>query len=346
MSTDEKDLKVKKKIENLLNSNRNLDEFYLYIKGSASSTVYNYLLHVYSFLEFIGDKYWHTLETEDFAKYMKKIEVNQKGEETTSSYRITVYSALNKFGHFLVDSKELENNPMDAIERPKAVDSKKTIEKRDNGYLTKEEIQQLIKSVKRGVGTQREKNRQREWRERDLAIITLLLVTGIKSSELIQINVQDVDLENKIIYVNNKVMLYDLSDDTKNVLLAWIRKRAFLLDGQTENALFISNRRTRIDQTSVYRIVNKYAEVIIGKNITPEQLRATYGTQLYGATKDTQFVQEMMGLNSPLSMTMYTKGEVGEKIKASDIMASVLSERKNKENSKIDELECEDKIAI
>ena len=254
MGSNEHDLKVERKIEGILQKNRELMGFYLYIKNSAISTVYNYLLHIVAFYDYIGNKNVVDLDEEDFIKYMKKVEKNENGEQTSSSYRITVYSALKKYASFLVETNILKENPMSKVKRPKDEDSKKTIEKRENGFLSMDEIQLLIKSVKNGVGSEREKRRQYEWKDRDLSIITLLLTTGIKGSELEQINVQDVDLENKIIYVNNKVKEYEISDDVANLLTLWIKKREIFLKGQNEIALFISNRRTIIDYASIFRI--------------------------------------------------------------------------------------------
>ena len=78
-----------------------------------------------------------------------------------------------------------------------------------------------------------------------------------------------------------------------------------------------------MDQASIYRVVNKYASNIKGKHITPHKLRATYGTQLYEATKDIYFVQECMKHSNPKTTELYIRGNKNQTKKASDIMRSI-----------------------
>lgn len=322
----EYDMRYQRKIDNILSSNNKLYGFYSFIGDKSISTIYNYLLDVNSFLTFVGDKNLKELNIDDFAGYMMKIQQNKKGERTTSSYRIAVYSALKKYGNYLVASGVLNNNPMNFIDRPKAIDSQKTIEKREKGYLSKKEIGKYIKQVEKGSGGYKSRNRQKAWFERDLAIITLFLVTGIRCSALVKIDIKDLDLNKKKLTVTDKestVTTYDLSDETIKILKNWLLKRETLLIHK-EDALFISNQRTRIEQTSVYRIVNKYAEEIEGKHITPHKLRATYGTQLYNATKDIYFVQQCMNHSNPKTTETYIRGIKNTTKTASDIMTSLL----------------------
>lgn len=322
--------KYQRKIDNLLKCDNRLGGFYVFVSDCAISTVYNYLLHVNSFLEYLGNKELWEIDENVMNGYMIKISMNQKGEEATPSYKIAVYSALKKYGNYLVSTGVLKSNPIHLISRPKADDFKKTIEKRDNGFLTKEEIRQLLYSIEKGAGTPRSKKRQLNWKERDLAIVMLLLVTGIKCSDLIQLDVNALDLENKVLFVNNNVVSYDLSNETIEVLKRWLIKRQILLGDQPEESLFISNQRTRMEHGTVYNIIDKYAEVLEGKKVTSEVLRTTYGVQLYGATKDTVFVQEMMGLNSPLSMEKYTKRNLRSTRNAADIMSCLVNANSEK----------------
>ena len=324
----EYEMKYQRKIDNLLLSNKKLYGFYSFIGDKSISTIYNYLLDVNCFLLYIGNKQLNTLNVDDFAGYMMKIQRNKNGERTTSSYRIAVYSALKKYGNYLVASGVINNNPMSFIDRPKAVDSQKTIEKREVGYLEKKEIGKYIKSVENGIGTSRSKNKQKKWKERDLAIVTLFLVTGIRCSALVKIDINDVSFEEKKLIVTDKeskVSVYDLTDEAIDVLTNWIKNREILLGSKLENALFISNRKQRIDQRSVYTLVNKYADGIKGKHITPHKLRATYGTQLYNATGDIYFVQQCMHHNSPKTTETYIRGVKNTSKKASDIMTKLLS---------------------
>ena len=98
-----------------------------------------------------------------------------------------------------------------------------------------------------------------------------------------------------------------------------------MLDNKKEDALFISNRKTRMDQSSISDVVKKYSSVIDGKHITPHKLRATYGTQLYAKTGDLYLVQECMGHSNPKTTELYIRGQKNEATqKASDIMTKLI----------------------
>lgn len=324
----EYELKYQRKIDNLLTSNSRLRGFYSFIGNSSISTTYNYLLHINGFLNYIGSKHLSMISIDDFAGYMMRIQKNRKGKNTTSSYRIAAYSALKKYGNYLVASGAIHNNPMMFIDRPKSTDSQETITKRENGYLEKKEISKYIKSVENGVGNDIAKQKQKKWKERDLAIVTLFLVTGIRCSALFKVDMNDIDFENKTLTVTDKeskVIKYNLSDSTINVLNDWISKRSSLLTDKNEVALFISNRRVRMTQAAIALVVNKYAENIKGKNITPHKLRATYGTQLYNATGDIYFVQQCMNHTNPKTTETYIRGVKNTTKKASDIMTDIIN---------------------
>lgn len=314
------------KINNLLNSNKKLYGFYSFIGDKSISTIYNYLLNINSFLLYIKDKSLCELNVDDFSGYMMKIQKNKNGEKTTSSYRISVYSALKKYGKYLVASNQLDKNPMDFIDRPKPIENQKTIEKREIGYLSKKEIPKYVSSVACGVGTSRSKHRQKNWKERDMAIVMMFLNTGIRCSALMKIDIDSIDFEHRTLIVTDKeshVNHYDLSDELLKIIKEWIIKRDEICKGEKIDALFISNRKTRMDQASIYRVVNKYASNIKEKHITPHKLRATYGTQLYNATKDIYFVQECMKHSNPKTTELYIRGHKNQTKKASDIMQSI-----------------------
>lgn len=79
-----------------------------------------------------------------------------------------------------------------------------------------------------------------------------------------------------------------------------------------------------MDQRTISRIVEKYACNIEGKHITPHKLRATYGTQLYAATKDLYFVQSCMGHSNPATTELYIRGQKNSSRQtASELMSNI-----------------------
>ena len=150
----------------------------------------------------------------------------------------------------------------------------------------------------------------------------------MRCSALCSIDVNDINFSDKTLTVTDKgskVKTYDMSDELCEILNDWIERRNEMQDVKTK-ALFISNRKVRMSNNGVSKMVHTYAERcgIDYKNITPHKLRATYGTQLYNKTGDIHFVQECMGHNSPETTQLYIRGDRKNSKRASDIMRTIL----------------------
>lgn len=319
-------LKHETKINMILQEYPKLRGYRNYLTDSSVSTIAKYVYYVSCFLKYVN-KNQEDLRFDDFTNFLQHIQTNHRGEPTTSSYRIAVYSALKKYNMYLVAANILTTDYMNSIKRPKYVELQKTVEKRANGYLTEDEIRTYLHDVKNGITRNKIKVKEYDYyRERDLAIIMVFLNTGIRCSALIKLDVDNVDLEESEIIVvdkGSKVNKHVISEDTKICLINWLEKREQILKDKQESALFISDRKERLSQNSVSDIIKKYTRNISGKNITPHKLRATYGTQLYNATKDLFFVQEMMGHSNPQTTTLYIRDKSDMKEKASNIMSNL-----------------------
>lgn len=135
---------------------------------------------------------------------------------------------------------------------------------------------------------------------RDLALMTLLLGTGIRVSECVGLDINDVDFENNGIKIRRKggyeAIIY-FGDEVRDALLQYMdeRKRLVPCEGHT-NALFLSMQMKRLNVRSVENLVKKYASVVTKlKKITPHKLRSTYGTSLYRETGDIYLVADVLG---------------------------------------------------
>ena len=133
-----------------------------------------------------------------------------------------------------------------------------------------------------------------------MAIITLLLGTGIRVSELVGLDIQDVDFKNGGIQVTRKggnEMVVYFGEEVEKALLNYIemRKNITPVAGH-EHALFYSTQRKRIGIQAVENLVKKYAsQITTTKKITPHKLRSTYGTALYRETGDIYLVADVLG---------------------------------------------------
>ena len=131
--------------------------------------------------------------------------------------------------------------------------------------------------------------------------MTLLLGTGIRVSECVGLNLEDVDFNNGAIRIirkgGNEALIY-FGDEVSQALEAYMngpRKTAEPAAGH-EEALFISLNKTRITTRSVERLVKKYSRLVTTvKKITPHKLRSTFGTALYQETGDIYLVADTLG---------------------------------------------------
>ena len=294
--------------------------FVNYMSDSALTTKYAYMRDVINFINKVN-KPIEELTFDDFSNYISGLEYKENGELVTSSYRVKIYSALKKFNEYLYTTKKISQNYMLYIKKPKTIESQSTILKREKGFLTKNEISKYIHTVERN-----NINKYRQvghiWNQRDMAIIKVFLNTGIRCSALSKLYIASINFNDKTLIVTDKggkVNEHDLTDDVLDELKEWISiRKNDIKDNST--ALFISNRKRRMDSTSIYNVVKKYSKNISGKNITPHKLRATYGTQLDNETGDIYFVQECMGHSNPKTTELYVRDKKENRKKASDIM--------------------------
>ncbi len=138
--------------------------------------------------------------------------------------------------------------------------------------------------------------------KRDLAILTVFLGTGIRISELVGLNVSDVDFSVNGFKITrkggNRVILY-FSDEVAKALKDYLEEREKIVEKngiEDEDALFLSLQNKRISTRAIQNIVKKYSSVAAPlKKISPHKLRSTYGTNLYRETQDIYVVADVLG---------------------------------------------------
>lgn len=321
--------KIENRIENLIEENEYdmlyLRGFYYFIKDSLTeSSSYKYIGHIIRFINNI-DKEIANIDIDDYLYYLGKV-----NQGKSSSYQITVYSALKKFSEYLYISKKNNTNGMEYIKRPKFKESEQTIKKREIGYLNRGEIKTYINTIKTGIGSDIAKARQKKWKERDLAIVLIFLTTGIRCSALYKLDISNINFEKHMLMVTdkgNKVIEYLLDFEVEKIIKEWLVKRNELEIDKDDNALFVSNMKKRMSVEAISLIVKKYSVTIEGKHISPHKLRATYGTQLYNETHDIRFVQSCMNHNSPKTTELYIRGNQDtDKKRAAQIVSKFLED--------------------
>ena len=136
---------------------------------------------------------------------------------------------------------------------------------------------------------------------RDVAILTLLLGTGIGVYEWVGLNIEDIDFSINAIKITrkggNQVVLY-FSEEIENALKNYLTEREEnkIANKNGERALFLSLQNKRMTPRAIQILVKKYAQIITPlKKITPHKLRSTYGTALYHETQDIYIVADVLG---------------------------------------------------
>ena len=297
-----------------------LKGFRYFIRNMALTSAYEYITQVGNFLDYV-EKNPEELTVDDYTFYLFGLE--EKGR--TASYQITAYSALKKFSTYLLAKEINTTDPMRFVDRPKFTETIATQEKREKGFLTKREIKELKNNILSGVGSGKARARQKNVTERDLAIIMIFLNTGMRCSALCNLDVSNIKNETKsLIFTDkgDKIRECPLSSETWKCLKDYISVRETF--DPTSDALFVKTTGDRIGYGGVNKLVKKYTSTIKGKHITPHKLRATYGTQLYNATKDIYFVQQCMDHNNPKTTELYVRGQNKNAKKASEILEGIL----------------------
>jgi len=166
--------------------------------------------------------------------------------------------------------------------------------------LEPDEVAVLLDIVETGEGlTDKQKQYHKKNIARDMAILVLFLTTGIRVSELVSINVKDVDFKNLSFVVTRKggsrVMLY-FDEETADALTNYLDERKSKGTYALDSPLFLSMQGKRITVRAVENMVKKYAQIAAPlKKISPHKLRSTFGTMLYGETGDIYLVADVLG---------------------------------------------------
>ncbi len=234
---------------------------------------------------------------EDIEEYLDYITYYTKdGKEFTNGERgkKRKLSALKSFYNYFFCDELIKTNPAALVPLPKQHD-KEIIR------LDADEVAILLDQVEAGEKlTKGQMKYHKKTKVRDVALLTLLLGTGIRVSECVGLDINDVDFKNNGIKIRRKggyeTVVY-FGEEVADALHDYLEKRHHMipLEGH-ENALFLSMQNRRITVRTVEILVKKYASNVTGlKKITPHKLRSTYGTALYQETGDIYLVADVLG---------------------------------------------------
>ncbi|MDP2891784.1 MAG: tyrosine-type recombinase/integrase [Bacillota bacterium] len=203
-------------------------------------------------------------------------------------------STLRSFFKYYFKKGQAASNVASLVQLPKL--HEKTITR-----LEADEAANLLDVVESGASLSPAQARcHRYTKIRDVAILTLFLTTGIRISELVGINVQDIDFSVNGFRITRKggsqAILYFNAEAEKALKDHLSGRNAPDAVRGSEDALFLSLQHKRMSVRSVQNLVKKYARIIAPlKRISPHKLRSTYGTMLYQETGDIYLVADVLG---------------------------------------------------
>lgn len=203
-------------------------------------------------------------------------------------------ASLKSFYNYFFRNERLTTNPAALVQLPK-------LHEKEIVRLEIDEVARLLDLVEEGDSlTKKQKEYHDKTKVRDLALMTLLLGTGIRVSECVGLNINDVDFHLGGIRIHRKggkeVIVY-FGTEVEYALNDYIDERKHMTaEAGHEEALFLSLQNKRLNVRSVENLVKKYAKIITPlKKITPHKLRSTYGTNLYRETGDIYLVADVLG---------------------------------------------------
>lgn len=203
-------------------------------------------------------------------------------------------ASLRSFYNYFFRNEMIEKNPAALVKMPK-------LHEKEIVRLDPDEVAILLDTVETGEKLTKKQMQYHEKNKlRDVALLTLLLGTGIRVSECVGIDLQDIDFKNNAVKIRRKggyeAVVY-FGDEVLTALTDYLEKRETMqpVEGH-ENALFLSMQNKRITVRAVENLVKKYALPVTNlKKITPHKLRSTYGTTLYRETNDIYLVADVLG---------------------------------------------------
>ena len=257
-------------------------------KNYSIKTFENYNRDLSKFFRFLKEYKINDIKKitkETIRLYFLKQKNNNISNRTLGRY----YSSLNSFFIYSIEHEYIDSNPLKFIDYPKY--TKKIPE-----YIYDSQLEKLLN----------EKTSENiEIELRNKLIIYLLLDTGVRVSELVNIKVSDIDIEERIIRVlgkGSKERFVFFTSKTKELLVSYLSKRK---ENALVNNLLINYKGEKLTERSVQKIIKLVGEKI-GLDIHPHLLRHTFATDLLNKGADIRMIQELLGHENLDTTQIYT----------------------------------------
>lgn len=234
------------------------------------------------------------VDIEEYLQYMSLYQKDGKDISNEERGKARKLASLRSFYNYYFQNEMISTNPASLVPLPKQ-------HEKEIIRLEPNEVAILLDQVEDGTKlTKKELEYHKKTKFRDVALLTLLLGTGIRVSECVGLDINDVDFEANGIKIRRKggyeAVIY-FGEEVETALLDYLEEREHVIPAEGhENALFLSLQNRRMAVRSVENLVKKYSSrVTTLKKITPHKLRSTYGTTLYQESGDIYLVADVLG---------------------------------------------------
>ena len=259
-------------------------------KKLSENTLQSYKRDLKQFRKYLEENeiHYNRVKEEDIKNYIAELQEN--GKKASSISRCI--ASIRSFYQFVLKNKKVKVDPTANIQSPK-------IEKRVPSVLTAKEVELLLEQPKdidlKGI--------------RDKAMLEFAYATGMRVTEIISLNVEDVNLEEGYVICKNgnKQRNIPLGTMSLKALKEYIEEaRDILVKTASEKALFVNINGTRLTRQGFWKIIKFYKEQAhITKDITPHVLRHSFATHLLQNGADLKAIQMMLGHSDISSTQVY-----------------------------------------
>jgi integrase/recombinase XerD len=276
---------------------RQIDQFLTYlqvVKNCSENTTSAYRNDLIQFLHFVSRdiKGWDQVTKRTLNAYVQSLQ-ERKYASSTVARKV---AAVKSFFHFMLDQKILGDDPTATLDSPK-------VKKRLPQILSPENIEALLEQPLHSDDSKA---------VRDKAFLELLYATGMRVSELVSLDVRDVDTERQNVRCSskgNKQRLLPISERAKDALSNYLeRARSALVKDPEEEALFLNHRGRRLTRQGLWLIIKGYVEAAnLGIDVTPHTLRHSFATHLLNGGAELREVQRLLGHANISTTQIYTE---------------------------------------
>lgn len=234
------------------------------------------------------------VDIEEYLQYMSLYQKDGRDISNEERGKARKLASLRSFYNYYFQNEMIDTNPAALVPLPRQ-------HEKEIIRLEPNEVAVLLDQVEDGTKlTKKELEYHKKTKLRDVALLTLLLGTGIRVSECVGLDISDINFEVNGIKIRRKggyeAVIY-FGDEVETALLDYLEERNHIIPAEGhENALFLSLQNRRMVVRSVENLVKKYSSrVTTLKKITPHKLRSTYGTALYQESGDIYLVADVLG---------------------------------------------------